>query len=66
MSHKERCNAKYDDHWKPVTESASPEEAAMIEETNPEFILTTIGDIASSKGMTQLAKDAENTRYIDI
>jgi len=34
----------------------------IIEKSGPEFILTVIGDIARSKGMTQLAKDLEIDR----
>jgi len=34
----------------------------VIEKSDPEFILTTIGDIARSKGMTQIAKELDIDR----
>ena len=53
--------------WDPADDIETKEDVigvleAALEENDPDFLLSVVGDIARSKGMTQLAKELSITR----
>jgi len=53
--------------WDPADDIETKEDVigvleAALEENDPDFLLSVVGDIARSKGMTQLAKELNITR----